>query len=114
MAIEGTPSLLTENCAFLERIAQTIRAVEPDARIVLYGSRARGDARPDSDRDLLVLLDGPVDRRREESIWDRLFDFDLETGELVSVIVQDHAVWDSSLYRIMPLRVDIEWEGIEL
>ena len=29
--------------------------------IVLYGSEARGTARPDSDIDLLVLLDGPVD-----------------------------------------------------
>ena len=29
--------------------------------IVLYGSEARGDAGPDSDIDLLVLLEGPVD-----------------------------------------------------
>ncbi len=28
--------------------------------LVLFGSEARGDARPDSDIDLLVLLQGPV------------------------------------------------------
>jgi predicted nucleotidyltransferase len=29
--------------------------------VVLYGSQVRGDAAKDSDVDLLVLLDGPVD-----------------------------------------------------
>ena len=29
--------------------------------LVLYGSRALGDARPDSDLDLMVLLEGPID-----------------------------------------------------
>jgi predicted nucleotidyltransferase len=30
-------------------------------RVLLYGSRARGDHAPDSDYDLLVVLEGPVD-----------------------------------------------------
>jgi predicted nucleotidyltransferase len=33
--------------------------------LILYGSQARGDAGPDSDIDLLVLLDGPVDEWAE-------------------------------------------------
>lgn len=34
-------------------------------RTLLYGSRARGDHQPDSDYDVLVVLDGPIDRRIE-------------------------------------------------
>ena len=37
-----------------EIVAATVDAVEPD-RIILFGSRARGEAHPDSDVDLLVV-----------------------------------------------------------
>ena len=41
----------------LEHIEDTVRDIMPlDARIFLFGSRARGDARPDSDWDILIIL----------------------------------------------------------
>ena len=39
----------------------------PNGRLLLYGSRARGDARSDSDWDLLIILDKP---RIEQSDYD--------------------------------------------
>jgi len=39
-----------------EIVRRLVEAVDPD-RIILFGSRARGDARPDSDVDLLVVKD---------------------------------------------------------
>ena len=35
-------------------------------RVLLYGSRARGDHQPDSDYDVIVVLEDPVDRRVEQ------------------------------------------------
>ena len=36
--------------------------VQPD-QIILFGSRARGDAHPDSDIDLLILYNGPLSKQ---------------------------------------------------
>jgi uncharacterized protein len=43
-------------------VGRLVRLVDP-VRIVLFGSRARGDAREDSDYDLLVVMDELNDRR---------------------------------------------------
>lgn len=42
-------------------------------QVVLFGSRARGEARPDSDVDLLVVLDHVGDRRKAAVAIGRLF-----------------------------------------
>ena len=43
-------------------VGRIVRLVDP-ARIVLFGSRARGDARDDSDYDLLVVVEEVANRR---------------------------------------------------
>ncbi len=51
-----------------------VRAGAPD-RIILFGSRARGDFRPGSDYDFLVIKDVPKEIRREyrRQIYHSLF-----------------------------------------
>jgi predicted nucleotidyltransferase len=48
----------------------------------LYGSMARGEAKPGSDMDVLVLLDGPVDAVEEIT----------RTGEIVSDVSRQYDV----------------------
>jgi predicted nucleotidyltransferase len=50
---------------YLDAVVARIVEVADPLRIVLFGSRARGDHRPDSDLDLLVFLPDGVDRRAE-------------------------------------------------
>ena len=60
------------------------------AGLVLYGSYARGEAGPDSDVDLLVLLDGPVDRWAEiRRFVPLVYDLEVETGEWISLVAVD-------------------------
>jgi uncharacterized protein len=47
-------------------IRRIVQATQPD-KIILFGSRARGNARPDSDIDLLVIQDSSVPGHRRDA-----------------------------------------------
>ena len=51
--------------AIEEMIAIIVERFDPE-RVILFGSHARGDARPDSDVDLLVVLDDPGSKREKQ------------------------------------------------
>jgi predicted nucleotidyltransferase len=43
------------NDSLIAEAGRRLAAAAPDARVILFGSRARGEPRPDSDLDLLVI-----------------------------------------------------------
>ena len=45
------------NMQIFEQIRQLKRQILPNDKVILFGSQARGDAKPNSDWDLLVLID---------------------------------------------------------
>lgn len=59
-------------------VRRIVRAVDP-MKVILFGSRARGDARPDSDFDLLVVRESDEPRyARSRSIYTALADLPVE------------------------------------
>ncbi|MCP4664148.1 MAG: nucleotidyltransferase domain-containing protein [bacterium] len=97
-----------------QRVKEVARDVEADAEVILYGSRARGDARPDSDWDLLILVDGPVSDERKDAICHRLYELEWTSGQVLCPIVRSRQDWDSSLYRAMPFHQNVARDGIVL
>ena len=98
----------------LDRVRNVVRDVEPDAEIILYGSRARGDEIKESDWDFLVLVDGPLDERRTDKIRHCLYEIEWECGEVLSCIVRTREEWKSSLYKTMPLYKRVKDHGVSL
>ena len=95
----------------LNRIKETVRAVEPEAEIILFGSRARGDERKDSDWDILILVPGSADLKKEQKFRHALFQIELEYGQAISTFVYSKNDWEER-YRITPLYKNIKQEGI--
>lgn len=115
-AAVATRALAPEEHEILGKVVAAVRAVEPGARVILYGSRARGEAAPDSDWDLLVLVEGPVDHQRATAVYDCLYDLELklEACPVLAAIVESKQDWDSALFRAMPFRANVAREGVEL
>ena len=98
----------------LEHIEDTVRDIMPlDARILLFGSRARGDARPDSDWDILIILN--KNKRTVQDINDYacpLMELGCSIGEDINPIVYTKTEWDNRMFT--PLHEFDERDAIEI
>jgi uncharacterized protein len=80
-------------------------------RVVLFGSRARGEARPDSDYDVAVFIRGLSDRWQEmDRIVPVVTDIIDDTGAVIHALPYGAGAWDerTSLMR------EIRREGVDV
>lgn len=97
----------------LDMIRTTVRAKEPDAQIILYGSRARGNAQEDSDWDIVVLLNKPAMSHEERyaiayDLWDKAQDY----GEEINTLVYTKDQWNDAPPSLF--KHNVREEGIQL
>ena len=98
----------------VERIKERIKEKDNTAGVILYGSHAKGNAREESDWDLLILLDREeVNLKTEQDYRHYLLDLELEIGEPISVFVYSKKSWESK-HSVTPLYHSIKQEGIYL
>lgn len=94
-------------------IRKKIDEIDPAAQVILFGSRARGDERLDSDWDVLVLTDYSIDIEKENQFREHLYDIELETGEPISLFAYSKIDWNTK-QRISPFYANVRKEGISL
>jgi predicted nucleotidyltransferase len=80
-------------------------------RLVLYGSRARGDYDRDSDIDVAIIVEG-LSRELKDRILDLVIDLETERLQSISSLVLSQADFDELRDRERRIALDIEAEGI--
>jgi predicted nucleotidyltransferase len=95
---------------FLEKV-RSLR--DQITNLYLFGSRARGDWRPDSDFDVLVI----VPERRQalvDRLYDAVLDVQLETGSLISLKIFTEAHYEKLAAIPTPFAANVAAEGVRL
>lgn len=94
-------------------IRNYINTIDPAAELILFGSRARGEERLDSDWDILILTDYAANLMTERKFRDKLYDLGLETGEAFSVFVYSKNDWQTK-QRVTPFYQNVSLEGVRI
>ena len=108
------PALYTREQQWLTNYLERLKHApgRPLKRVVVYGSKARGDAGPKSDLDVLVLVDGSPDAVRSTSTL--AYGSTDPNGVEHNVVVHTEADWMKNLEKELPFPRNVEGEGIQI
>jgi len=99
------------NTQVINSIRTLKRQLLPDDRLILFGSQARGDARPDSDWDLLLLLDKEKITYEDENKYAYPFaEMGWDYGTYISVKMYTQNEWQSRSFT--PFYKNVQKDGV--
>jgi predicted nucleotidyltransferase len=105
---------MKDRSEIVKQIKETLQRVAPTAQSFVYGSQARGDFRPDSDIDLLIIVDEDrLSIKEEQQITIPLYEIEMETGIPISAMIVLKKNWEKRPFKT-PFQINIMNEGIVL
>ncbi len=113
MRIKNRETLKYKKTEILQLIKENVTQTDPNAEVYLFGSRARGEAREDSDWDLLVLTNYPVNFKISGKFMDNLCDVELEIEEALSTFVYYKKKWNTK-HKVTPFYESVVNDYIRL
>ena len=93
-----------------EVVKKEIGRIDKESEVILFGSRARGDYSIESDWDFLILLNSSITNELEKTVRNKLYEIELETGEIITSIIEEKTEWEK--YGQTRIYRNIEEQGI--
>lgn len=109
----GLPLTAKDRAAVLEA-AGVLSAHLPVERVVLYGSKARGTDRADSDIDLLILTARPLTAAEGFAVVDLLQPVQHRHHCIISPLRLSADEWYHGVYQVLGIRAEIDRDGIDV
>ena len=114
MENKTTENKTTDMLGILQRIKRGLRKSKLNHEIWLYGSFARGQQTPDSDLDLLVLVETEVlNPKEKQQIAFDLYEIEFETGQIISPLIMTKNQWTQK-HSKTPFYENVTREAIRL
>ena len=101
------------NRKIFKEIQTLKRQILPNEKVILFGSQARGDAREDSDWDLLVIIDKGEKTQEDEDKYAYPFDeLGWHHGVAINSVLYTKKQWEQG--KIFPFYKNVMHEGIDI
>lgn len=93
--------------------SEIVRIVGGDVRLFLFGSYARGDARDDSDVDLMVVVpDALYNPNLKNAVMDAVHDITFDTEFLFSLLIVSESL--AARFKGFKVFASVEKEGLQV
>ena len=103
---------LTDNKYIIEKVKDIVHRYDAFAKVIFFGSRARGDYHEESDYDFLVLSDWKnIEDLKDKLRIDILEEIEWKTFEVIQTMVVNKNVWEDD-YKVRGIYESIKEDGI--
>ena len=100
--------------AILEKFKTLLSSRLKGYKLILFGSRARGDADPASDMDVVVILENTVNDEDREFVSDCAWEAGFQHGIVLVPVVFTRREWEVGPERYSLLAQAVKSEGVPL
>lgn len=106
------PQVIKAVLACRDLLCSKYSHLEPE--IILYGSQARCAADPESDIDLLILVNKTLSKDEKTAISDDIYEINLELNVVISPLIKTRQQWNQPVVKVLPLYQNVQKEGVRV